>query len=482
MARGAPAEYTADILLRLIESAKVPDKDQRKELLQEVFEVAVRVEHPVKLQPVGAHTDTTSGKLSQAARAGLDTLSIQSRVVTKMLPLDRKQARDLFSRIPAPQIPRIDCTDTVIPNVSAFYQVLTLILNKGFTPDEIEEEKHIQLALSYLTGISSSLQLVPAAQIVSSQMTTRAGKTLEGLKATLEQQQMLTEVFAQRLATITESDREFHWALPRRLPTAVYQIIDETQEAGMDTHLLTENLRAYLVRHFSRTRCSDTVKRDERWLKELNKTLERIAARTETETQPITPEEAEPGDVVDGPEFRDYWQTSSAKPLLRAAKHLRFGDGKTYLPVETRLEPEWQREAADYLNQLSGWEPAYGESEIDFFHMKSGLFQAALDLVPRGDLKRQALLALLEFLSRSPVQSSHPLEYRWELSNLLKLARPLSKEGKARIEAAKKKGTQIPGLPGDYRNEILEATRESKSHVIALYGYAEEVIPIQREG
>ena len=483
MARGAPAEYTVDILLRLAESAKIPDDEQKKELLEEAFELATRVQHPFRMWQVGSHTDTRAGKLSQAGRAGLDTLSIQARIVTEMMPIDRELARDLFLRMSRPEIGVISCEDTVIPNVSAFYEALTLVINKGFSEEEIQEEEHVQLALTHLTGISSSLQLVPAAQLVASQISSFDHMKTGGVDVAHDAQELLVAAYAERLTSLVESDREFDKVGRRRLPGAVFEIVQQVQTTGIDTNQLTASLRGYVVRHLVRNRCADTVARDERMIEALNETLAKLAVLTASEIEPITTEAGETEtdrEIVGRPIFSEYWKTPSAEKMLRAAQHLRFGEGDRYVPEDKRCEPEWQLEAADYLNQLAGWESAYGESEINFFHKKSALFEGFLDLAPKGDSKQSALQGYLEFLSRSPIQTSHPVEYRWDLNNLLSLARPFTEEGRRRLEQAQKKG-QIPGLPGDYGSEILSAMRSSKNLVIALYGYAEDVIPIKRE-
>ena len=100
LADAAPPEFTADALLRIVESGKLADKAARRELLEHAFQLAASAKFPVQMQAAqGTTTDTRAGSLSDAYALKLDALSLQSRAVRDMLPLDHAKARELFGQM-----------------------------------------------------------------------------------------------------------------------------------------------------------------------------------------------------------------------------------------------------------------------------------------------------------------------------------------------------------------------------------------------
>src|ERR1700689_3220648 len=69
LARGAPPEFTADALLRIIEQAreqgKRADRAPRRDLIEEAFRSAAAARFPVRMQGLpGTTSDTASGSSS----------------------------------------------------------------------------------------------------------------------------------------------------------------------------------------------------------------------------------------------------------------------------------------------------------------------------------------------------------------------------------------------------------------------------------
>src|ERR1700742_935772 len=78
LAAAAPPEFTADALLRIVESGKLADQKARRELIDHAFQFAVSAKFPVRMVGVtGTTTDTASGSLNQAYDLKLDALSLQ---------------------------------------------------------------------------------------------------------------------------------------------------------------------------------------------------------------------------------------------------------------------------------------------------------------------------------------------------------------------------------------------------------------------
>src|SRR6185436_12329283 len=112
----APPELGADVLIRLVESKNITDRDWKIEVLEQAFHLAGRAKHPVKVigtVPAAGNTDSDIGVLNMALNFKLDGLTLQCRAVREMLALDPKQARELFLEIPALRLPALSCDDPI---------------------------------------------------------------------------------------------------------------------------------------------------------------------------------------------------------------------------------------------------------------------------------------------------------------------------------------------------------------------------------
>src|ERR1700722_15665123 len=86
----APPELAADILLRLVEAGKIPDKKIKAELLEQAFVLAGSARFPMRM--IGAtvesgDTDSDTGVRWGALLKGLDALSLRCRVIRTMLDI-----------------------------------------------------------------------------------------------------------------------------------------------------------------------------------------------------------------------------------------------------------------------------------------------------------------------------------------------------------------------------------------------------------
>jgi hypothetical protein len=169
LARGAPPEFTADALLRVVEQGRLADKDARRDLIEEAFRSAAAAKFPVRMDgQQGTTTDTASGSLSRAYALKLDVLSLESRVVRDILPLDPANARKLFSDIAHPVLPPLTCDDALVYDLSDFYQALGAVINGTFTPKERAKDAHLNFLSDYLGMATSPLELAPLSQVIQS--------------------------------------------------------------------------------------------------------------------------------------------------------------------------------------------------------------------------------------------------------------------------------------------------------------------------
>lgn len=175
LASAAPPEFAGDALLRIAESGKLPDKNARMQLIEQASQLAVSAKFPVRMQGVqGTTTDTASGSLGQAYALKLDALSLQSRAVRDMLPLDPAKARELFRQIQSPMLTPLNCDSAMVYEPSDYYQALSAVVNGAFTAKEKAKEEDLNLLLEMLGLVTSPSQLTPLAAAINNASLTAA--------------------------------------------------------------------------------------------------------------------------------------------------------------------------------------------------------------------------------------------------------------------------------------------------------------------
>ncbi len=169
LASAAPPEFAADALLRMVESGKLADPVARRSLIEQAFQLAAAAKFPVRMQGLtGTTTDTASGSLNDAYALGFDALSLQSRAVRDLLPLDPVNARTLFIEITRPALAPLTCDDALVYDPSAFYQALAAVVNGEFTPQERAKDVPFNLMLDEIGQMTSPSQIAPLAAAIES--------------------------------------------------------------------------------------------------------------------------------------------------------------------------------------------------------------------------------------------------------------------------------------------------------------------------
>lgn len=198
LASAAPPEFAADALLRIVESGRLTDRNASRTLVEQAFQAAASAKFPVRMQAIhGAVTDTEAGSLNEAYTLGLDVLSLQSRAVRDMLPLDPGKARELFGQIAPPALAPLTCDDALFYEPDEYYQTLSAVVNGAFTAKEKAKDEHLHLLIDILGQATSPLQLAPLASVIESAGVTAA------------QHQLLWARFNGLIAAMQPDDRSF---------------------------------------------------------------------------------------------------------------------------------------------------------------------------------------------------------------------------------------------------------------------------------
>ncbi|MEO7144185.1 MAG: hypothetical protein ABI165_11875, partial [Bryobacteraceae bacterium] len=247
LSHSAPPEFAADALLRIVESGRIADRDTKRELIEQAFQLATRAQQPVRLVSIpGTPIDTRAGYRGRAMRLGLDALSLECRAIRDLLPLDKPRARELFTNIVKPALEPRTCEDALVYDVDDFYQTLQQVLAAAFTPAEREKDEQVQFLTLHLSRITAHAELAPAARIVAGQGLTPA------------QLQVAEGAFLARLESMPSDDRSFSVAVAP-LEQSVSMLAQSLSSAGLATDGLVGGFHKYLTANLSGARCGDNA-------------------------------------------------------------------------------------------------------------------------------------------------------------------------------------------------------------------------------
>lgn len=85
--------------------------------------------------------------------------------------------------------------------------------------------------------------------------------------------------------------------------------------------------------------------------------------------------------------------------MLAKVKSLKFGDGSKPLTPEEKGTLEWQRKLGEAVNDVEEWGGAAEKTQEDYFHQKSSLYRALLEVTPEG-VARERRRELRQILAR----------------------------------------------------------------------------------
>jgi hypothetical protein len=376
LSQSASAEVQADLLLTIASANLISDKKRRIELLNEAFQAASRVEEPVRKKSWATLVDTRSGFEQRAFDLQLDRLSIESRAISALIPLDSPRAREMFQRVVLPKIQPLDCKDSLVPDFTAYYAMVTAIAENCFTPDEIKAQAHVQFLTDQIEAVRSVSQV------------TAALKAVAGAKLSDEELSRVVLSLAKAFGQVSDDPRSFAFAVQREgLISVAERFLSMLKKRDIPGESLSTKVRDLLLRNMVGEVCADAG-----WLKQqataLPPEIDTINAHFNS---PITSDDL--GRLRFGGKSVEveYWTTAKGKSLLQAAKGLRFAADGHRLSAEERDTEEWHQKLLAFLNQLDHWDSASELSEDDYFQQRCNMYRVLVDLCP-DDLQRDAVL------------------------------------------------------------------------------------------
>ena len=196
MVNAAPPEFGAAALLRMLEAGGIDDQPTRRELTERAFQLGALAHDRWKVRALPG-ADSLASTRAFAGKLELDRLSLQTRAVRLMLPLDKRRARDLFLEIPKPAPEPLTCDDWVGADPGDFFSTLGLVVDQTFTPAEKRREDDIHLAIAYLGAITSPFQFQPALRMVL------------GVNVKADQRRVLLVQLGAAMTAVPADDRSF---------------------------------------------------------------------------------------------------------------------------------------------------------------------------------------------------------------------------------------------------------------------------------
>ncbi|HZU29135.1 MAG TPA: hypothetical protein VFA04_26680 [Bryobacteraceae bacterium] len=361
LAQSTPPEFHAWTLLKILQSGnQVKDRAIQRRLIEQAYELASAAQARYPVQPLnGIPQNSLSYLRGQAGALGLESLSLQTRAVEFMLPLDKARARQMFADIPRPSIPAMGCGDDLLPRLGEYYRTLGRVAQETFTPKERQREDHISFLAEYIGAIGSPSQLVPAAAM------------LQNLSVSPEQKQLLYAKLGSALESVTPDDRSF----------------------AEITSALTPLLTADLMPAFQRFIANHAA-----------------APRCKHDTQQLTVGSAS-AETYKGELLGDNEQ---AKRIRQMAWDLRIRNSRVLTEAD-RAEAAWQLAYNNFLDALAQRQQAETESEAAFFHETVSGWMTAADLAPTPQARARAFAEAARIIASSPLETSSPAEWLYQI-------------------------------------------------------------------
>jgi len=450
MTAEVPQEFGADALLRLVESNTIIGRSKKVEALEKAFFLAESAQQPVKLRTIpGSLVDTRSGYRAAAYQLNFDRLSLQSRAVRDLLPLDPAKARKLYEQIRFPTLTPLGCEQTLVYDVGSYYETLAVVLNGAYTAKEKAEGSSIALLQSVISDLRSHAQVGPVA------------RTLATVGLSSSQLANLSNLFVSSLQRLQGDERSFAVAATKfDALGALAQLTGALDSANISTPAIVQMIREYVVSNIQGIRCSDTGRIDQGSLPiaaaDFNELFRNALLRSTL--FPIGLDELQGSKLGPALVFHPFWQTSPARELLVGAKKLRFGVGNTPISLEERTTTGWNIELTDFLSELESWRPTSSEEQEDFFHQKSVLYESLIELIPSGPEQLKVIRSFVTFLELNSFAATNRIEWFLHVEDLL-----------ARLRTEK-------AVNGEHA--VLDAFRDSRDAVLNLYGQVEILAPL----
>lgn len=425
-----PFEVEAEALLMLIGAGQLSKADAN-EALERLFIDSSRASFKSPL--VGAYPqfqssggDIESSKATASQALGLDQLTIQTRIISKIRESDAKRAMEMFDSIGIPSAPR-SCADALMPSLDRYYQALLKLYQVLVTEKNLKLQENATFWLGSHLSVDQDAQIVPAASLIS-----KIADNKELFEYRLAR-------YAQDLGNLNPSYVPY-FAVLDRATDMMLTLSKRASDSGISSAPLWRGFMNYNRKAVTGTRCKAMPEGEvAKHLRNLQTKLQSANLPEEAREILSTLHELKP-DRVDETQPKGKKFSSDPEWLKLASDYqeLRFGpvetrrqfvgkhrpDGLTsFLPLEERKSHEWDEKATKFLRNLEKMEKQTQDDPLTSFLKFGGDYGSLIAILPVSNGSFSvAVSSYLAYLASSPILKENPALWLVEVKLFLRRA------------------------------------------------------------
>ena len=465
-ARSQPVEYFSDAFFRLHQANRFRDRAQILGILEELFERAPEARQALPVQPARpALASERMRILVQSQRFRVQRIPIQARIIDLMTILNPRRARQMLGDIAPPPTARPACEDALVPTPATFYETMQRVLQNSAGSTDAVRREGLRVLEDHIRSLRSATQIGPVADIAR-------------IYLPADPDGMLVADLGSALSNVQDSDRAFSFAVEQMgLVDSVLNFADAARQRQQSVTGLIASLRGFLVRHYTATRCADTVPVDSgaAWMtpQSLLRPIDQFNARgirMASGLEPIRPRDRVPARI------------DSNFPQAEPSSRVAFVNlQERILQLRSaRRDENWSGQASDLVRSIEDFRAPDGVAAAELFHQKAILLRLILETLPPGPMFRQVLGDEIRHLIDTPLRQESPAEWLYHVDALLDLARrarpPLPREEQLRNQML---GYVSFGGGHPAGQEVVEALTSSYDPLLSLYGRLERLAPLR---
>lgn len=404
-ARTSAPEFYTDALIRIVESKKIKDTKINIQLLEEAFEEANHVQFKLKKTIFKSiNTDTRTALLDGAYETNLDKISLQCRIISILLDIDKNAAKKLFSKISfANDIKEpLSCQDSAVYDVTIYYKTAQKIAVQCFTPKQIENRYRLNFVQDLIKNIVSASELNHAAILI---------KEFNWKPLELE---ILLSSYIDKLAHLDNDYRTFIASEYRfRNIQSIHELASFCEKKQVSSKYLVQDYRLYILRHLSRVVCTTSYTKQE-----LSNIISRANNRLFS-NEPIALEELKLQEEL----FREeqvFFSSDKSKSVFTDAHKFLLAREKAIFDADydkTKIEEMYSK----LLENIRSWKATDEPTEEDYLHQKSLIYKELINIHQIEEQKEELLFEYLLFLRDFNLEKINRVEWFIHLKFVLEM-------------------------------------------------------------
>lgn len=417
-ARSVPPEFCADVIIRVVESRKINDKQTNIELLKEAFEQTNQAQLKGKKTVFKSiNIDTRVGYLDKAYELNLDTISLNCRIVNALLELDKNIAKEYFSKISITSFIKesLSCKDLAVYDVTAYYETAKKIAEQCFTKKEIEQGFRERFIEEQIVNITSAVELSHVAKLIIS---------FNWSPLDLE---ILLGAYSNKVDHLITDYRTFIASeLLYRVTESIHNLASYCEKKQVASKYLVKSYREYLVSNLSQKTCFDI---NEKLIAELIfRANSRLFRANPIILKDLALEHEET--FIEDPPF---FSSEKSKLISSQIRKLYANTQQNRTTDNTNKEKDLEEAYSEFVKIFRNWKASDEPTEEDYLHQKATIYQNLIEIAQTEKQKDELLYEYLLFLRDFKLENISRAEWFVHLNVILKMLQGSNQESRAKI-------------------------------------------------